>query len=46
LTALAEQNGVADQVEAWDKSGGNHFRATQIQAAYRHGKKPEVAFAA
>jgi len=46
LTALAERNGVADLVEAWDRSGGNHFRATQIQAAYRHGKKPEVAFAA
>jgi len=45
LTALAEQNGVAGRVEAWDKSGGNQKRATRIQAAYRNGKKPRVAHA-
>jgi DNA-binding CsgD family transcriptional regulator len=40
LTALAEQNGVADQVEAWDKSGGDQARAARIQNAYPGGKKP------
>jgi len=45
LSALAEQNGVADRVEAWDKSGGNQKRATRIQAAYCNGKKPRVAHA-
>jgi DNA-binding CsgD family transcriptional regulator len=39
LTALAEKKGVADLVEAWDKSGGEHKRAAQIQAAYPGGRK-------
>jgi DNA-binding CsgD family transcriptional regulator len=39
LTALAEKNGVADLVEAWDKSGGEQRRAAQIQAAYPGGRK-------
>jgi hypothetical protein len=43
LTALAEQNGVADQVEAWDKSGGDQKRAVQIQNCYPNGRKPEVS---
>ena len=41
LTALAEQKGVADLVEEWDKSGGNHRRSAQIQRAYPGGHKPE-----
>jgi DNA-binding CsgD family transcriptional regulator len=41
LTALAEQNGVADLVEEWDKSGGDHWKATVIQNAYPGGRKPE-----
>jgi len=42
LTALAEQNGVADLVEAWDKSGGDQAHAARIQGAYRGGMKPET----
>jgi len=42
LTALAQQNGVADLVEDWDKSGGDHQRATVIQNAYPGGRKPEA----
>jgi len=45
LSALAEQNGVADRVEAGDKSGENQKRATRIQAAYRNGRKPKVSLA-
>jgi DNA-binding CsgD family transcriptional regulator len=41
LTALAEQNGAADLVEQWDKSGGDHWKATVIQNAYPGGRKPE-----
>jgi DNA-binding CsgD family transcriptional regulator len=41
LTALAEQNGVTDLVEEWDKSGGDHWKATVIQNAYPGGRKPE-----
>jgi DNA-binding CsgD family transcriptional regulator len=43
LTALAEQKGVADLVEEWDKSGGDHARANQIRSAYRNGMKPEAS---
>jgi DNA-binding CsgD family transcriptional regulator len=43
LTALAEQDGVADLVEAWDKSGGNQEKAARIQGTYRQGTKPEVS---
>jgi DNA-binding CsgD family transcriptional regulator len=46
LTALAEQNGVADLVEEWDKSGGDQKRAVQIQHSYPAGRKPQVAYAA
>jgi DNA-binding CsgD family transcriptional regulator len=41
LTALAERNGVADLVEEWDKSGGDHWKAAVIQNAYPGGRKPE-----
>jgi len=41
LTALAEQNGVADLVEGWDRSGGNHQRSARIQHAYPGGRKPK-----
>jgi len=43
LTALAEQNGVANLVEEWDKSGGDQKRSAQIQGAYRGGRKGEGA---
>jgi hypothetical protein len=33
---------VADLVEDWDKSGGDHQRATVIQNAYPGGRKPEA----
>lgn len=39
LTALADRYGVADLVEEWDKSGGDHRRAAQIQRTYRGGRK-------
>ena len=42
LTALVQQNGVADLVEAWDKSGGNQSRAVQIQHTYPAGHRPKV----
>jgi hypothetical protein len=42
LTALAEQYGVADLVEAWDKSGGDRKRAVQIQHTYRGGRKQDA----
>ena len=45
LTALAEQYGVACQVEEWDRSGGNHARAVQIQHTYPHGRKAEASLA-
>ena len=41
LTALVEQNGVADLVEAWDKSGGDQRKAVRIQNVYPGGRKPE-----
>ena len=43
LTALAEQSGVANLVEEWDKSGGNHRKAAAIKATYPGGQKPEGA---
>jgi len=43
LTAMVEKNGVADLVEAWDKSGGSQARAARLQGAYRQGTKPEVS---
>ena len=43
LTALAEQSGVANLVEEWDKSGGNHQRAAAIKATYPGGQKQEGA---
>jgi len=43
LMALAEQKGVADLVEEWDKSGGDQARAARIQGAYRGGLKPEAS---
>jgi DNA-binding CsgD family transcriptional regulator len=45
LTALVEQNGVADLVEDWDKSGGDQKRAARIQGAYRNGQKSRVVHA-
>lgn len=45
LTALAEKKGVANLVEAWDKTGGDHHRATVIQNTYPNGRKPEMALA-
>jgi hypothetical protein len=41
LTALAEQKGVADLVEEWDKSGGNQRRAGGLRHVYPGGRKPE-----
>jgi len=43
LMALAEQKGVADLVEEWDKSGGDHRKAAVIQNTYPGGRKPESA---
>ena len=43
LTALAEQYGVADLVEEWDKSGGDHRQACAIRNTYPGGLKPESA---
>jgi len=43
LTALAEQSGVADLVDEWDKSGGNQRRAAEIKATYLGGRKEEGA---
>jgi len=43
LTALAEKNGVADLVEEWDKSGGDHRKACAIRNTYPGGLKPELA---
>lgn len=43
LMALAEQKGVADLVEEWDKSGGDHRKACAIQNTYPGGRKPEAA---
>ena len=40
LTALAEKNGVADLVDAWDRSGGDQKWAARIQCTYPGGKKP------
>ena len=45
LTALVKQNGVADLVETWNKSGGDQKRAVRIQGAYRNGQKSRVAHA-
>ena len=45
LTALAEQKGVANLVEEWDRSGGNHQRAAQIQCTYPNGRKPVASLA-
>jgi DNA-directed RNA polymerase specialized sigma24 family protein len=43
LMALAEQKGVADLVEEWDKSGGDHRKACAIRNTYPGGRKPESA---
>mgnify|MGYP002682086642 CR=1 FL=1 len=43
LTALVEQFGVANLVEEWDKSGGNHQKAAAIKATYPGGQKQEGA---
>ena len=43
LTALAEQKGVADLVDDWDKSGGDQRRAAECRYTYPGGKKPEAA---
>jgi DNA-binding CsgD family transcriptional regulator len=43
LTALAEKSGVADLVEEWDKSGGDHRKACAIRNTYPGGCKPESA---
>jgi len=43
LMALAEQKGVADLVEEWDKSGGDHRKACAIRNTYLGGRKPEAA---
>jgi len=40
LNALADTLDVAHLVEAWDKSGGNHYRAAVIQGTYPGGRKP------
>ena len=40
LTALTEQNGIANLVEAWAKSGGHHRKAAIIQNTYPGGQKP------
>jgi DNA-binding CsgD family transcriptional regulator len=42
LMALAEQKGVADLVEEWDKSGGNHRRAVAIRCTYPGSHKAEA----
>jgi DNA-binding CsgD family transcriptional regulator len=43
LTALVEQNGVADLLEEWDTSGGDHRKASAIQNTYPGGRKPQSA---
>jgi hypothetical protein len=43
LMALAEKNGVANLVEEWDKSGGDHRKACAIRNTYPGGLKPESA---
>jgi DNA-directed RNA polymerase specialized sigma24 family protein len=43
LMALAEQKGVANLVEEWDKSGGDHRKACAIRNTYPGGRKPESA---
>ena len=41
LTALAKQYGVANLVEEWDRSGGNHQKAAAIKATYPGGRKED-----